>query len=63
MYTHKPINLDHILYECKLHDHERDELKAEVIRPDSWPVSKVKLGVKYHKNFKDFTDNILLYKE
>jgi hypothetical protein len=45
------------------HDHDRDKLKAAVIRPDSWPVSKVKLGAKYYKNFKDFTDNILLNKE
>jgi hypothetical protein len=56
-------SVDHILYDCKLHDHERDKLKASGIRPDSWPVSKAKLGAKYYKNFKDFTDNILLNKE
>jgi hypothetical protein len=52
-----------VLYECKLHDHERNKLKAAVMRPDSWPVSTLKLGVKCHKNFKDFTENILLNKE
>jgi hypothetical protein len=34
-----------------------------VIRPGSWPVSKVKLGVKYYKNVTEFRDNILLNKE
>jgi hypothetical protein len=53
---------DHILYDFKLHDHGRDKLKA-VIMPDSWPVSKFKLGIKCYKNFKEFTDNILLNKE
>jgi hypothetical protein len=56
-------SVDRILYDCKLHDHERDKLKAAVIRPDSWPVSKIKLGAKYYKNFKDLTENILLNKE
>jgi hypothetical protein len=53
----------HIIYDCKLHEQEREKLKAVMIRPDSWPMSKIKLGVKYYKNFKDLTDNILLNKE
>jgi pterin-4a-carbinolamine dehydratase len=56
-------SVDHILFDCILHEQERDKLKAAVKRPDSWPVSKDKLGIKYHKNFKDFTNNILLNKE
>jgi hypothetical protein len=56
-------SVDHIVYDCKLHDQERGKLKAAIIRPDSWPVNKNKLGVKYYKNFKVFADNILLNKE
>jgi len=48
---------------CILHEQERDKLKAAVKSPDSWPLSKDKLGIKYHKIFKDFMDNILLNKE
>ena len=48
---------------CILHEQERDKLKAVVKSPDSWPVSKDKFSIKYYKNFKDFTDNILLNKE
>jgi len=46
-----------------LHEQDRGKLKAVVKRPDSWPVSKDKLGKKYNKIFKEFTDNILLNKE
>jgi hypothetical protein len=56
-------SVDHILYDCKLHDHERDKLKAAVTMPDSSPVSKDILGIKYYKNFKEFTNNILLNKK
>jgi hypothetical protein len=31
---------DHIIYDCKLHEEEREQLKAVMIRPDSWPVKK-----------------------
>jgi hypothetical protein len=41
--------VDHIIYHYKLHEQEREQLKAVMIRPDSWPVSKIKLGVKYYK--------------
>jgi hypothetical protein len=61
--NHGEQSVDHILYDYKLHYHERDQLKAAVIRPDSWPVIKVKFGIKYYKNLKEFTDNILLNKE
>jgi hypothetical protein len=40
-----------------------DRLKAAVIRSESWPVRKDILGIKYYKNFKEFTDNIILNNE
>jgi hypothetical protein len=46
-------SVNHILYDCKLHDHERDKLKAAVIRPDSWPVSTVKLVLNITKTSKN----------
>jgi hypothetical protein len=55
--------VEHILYDCKLHEHDSDRLKAAVIRSESWPVRKDILGIKYYKNFKEFTDNIILNKE
>jgi hypothetical protein len=36
-------SVDHTIYDCKLHEHEREKLEAVMIRPDSWPVSKIKL--------------------
>ena len=39
-------SVEHILYKCKLHEHDRDKLIAAVIRADSWPVSKDILGIK-----------------
>jgi hypothetical protein len=56
-------SVEHILYDCRLHEHDRDRLKAVVIRSESWPVRKDILGIKYYKNFKEFTDNIILNKE
>jgi hypothetical protein len=57
-------SVDHILYDYKLYDQGRDKLKAAVIRLGSWPVIKVKFGIKYFKKtLKVFTDNILLNKE
>ena len=55
-------SVDHILYECKLLEQDRDRLKAAVIRSENWPVSKGKLSIKFYKNFKEFTNNILLDK-
>jgi hypothetical protein len=56
-------SVEHILCDCKLHEHETETLKPAMIRSESWPVSKDILGTKYYKNFKEFTDNILLNKE
>jgi hypothetical protein len=49
---------DHILFDCKLLEQERDKLKAAVLRSENWPVSKNKLINKHHKNFNIFTNNI-----
>jgi hypothetical protein len=46
-------SVDHIIYDCKLQQHERDRLKAVVTRSEKWPASKDKLGIKYYKNFKN----------
>ena len=54
--------MDHILFECKLLERERDRLKAAVIRSDNWLVDKDKLCVKFYKNFKEFTNSIFLDK-
>jgi hypothetical protein len=37
------LSVDRIIYGCKPHEQEREELKVVMIRPDSWPVSKIKL--------------------
>jgi hypothetical protein len=53
----------HIIYSCKLHEQERERLKAAITKSEQWPVSKDKLVLKYYDNFKRFTDKILLNKE
>jgi hypothetical protein len=55
--------VDHIIYSCNLQEQERDKLKAVITRSEQWSVSKIKLVQKYYKNFKQFTDNIVLNKE
>jgi hypothetical protein len=53
---------DHILYECKLFEKEKDRLKAAVRLSESWLISRNKLYTKYYKSFKEFTQNIELDK-
>jgi len=55
-------SVDHILFDCKLLQHDRDRLKAAVTRSENWQVSKDKLSIKYYKNFKEFMNNISLDK-
>jgi hypothetical protein len=63
-HTHKgEQTVDHIIYNCNLQEQERERLKAVITRSEQWPVSKNKLVLKYYKNFKQFTDNIVLNKE
>ena len=50
--------VDHILFECKLLEQERDSLKSAVLQSENWRVSTDKLINKYNKNFKKFTYNI-----
>ena len=50
--------VDHILYDCKLLEQERNSLKATVLWTENWPVSKNKLINKFHKDFKKFMNNI-----
>ena len=52
--------MDHIPYEGRLLEHERDRLKAAVMRSENWPVNKEKLSIKFYKNFKEFVNSILL---
>ena len=46
-------SVGHILYECKLLEHERDRLKAAVMRSENWPVSKDKRSLKFTKSSKN----------
>jgi hypothetical protein len=55
--------VDHIIYSCKIQEHERYILKAAIKRSEQWPVTKDKLILKYYDNFKQFTDNTVLNKE
>jgi uncharacterized membrane protein YheB (UPF0754 family) len=50
--------VDHILFDCKLLEQERDSLKAAVLRSENWPVSKNKLITKFNKTFQQFTNSI-----
>jgi hypothetical protein len=50
--------VQHIIFDCPLLEKERDKLKAVVTRTENWPVSYNKLGVLYHKIFKEYIDNI-----
>jgi hypothetical protein len=53
---------DHILFDCKLLEHDRARLKAVVTRTEKWAVSGDKLSIKFYKYFKEFTNNIKLDK-
>ena len=49
---------DHILFDCKLLEQERDSLKAAVLRSENWLVSKNKLITKSNKTFQKFKNII-----
>ena len=55
-------SVDHILFDCKLLQHDRDRLEATVTWSENRPVSKDKLGIKFYKNFKEFMKIMLLDK-
>ena len=43
--------VDHVIYDCKLFEEERDRLKAAVMRTDNWPVSENNLIKNFNKDF------------
>jgi hypothetical protein len=53
-------SIDHIIYSCVRHEQERNRLKAAIYISEKWPVSKNKLATKYYKQFKAFTDSLVL---
>jgi len=55
-------SVNHILFDCKLLEHDKDRLKAAVLRSENWPVSKNKLSIKFYNIFKEFTNSILFDK-
>ena len=46
-------SVDHILFDCKLLEHDRDRLKAAVTRSENWPVYKDTLSVKFYNSSKN----------
>ena len=54
-------SVDHILFDCKPLEHDRDRLKAAVTRSENWPVNKDTHSIKFYKFFKEFTNNIILF--
>jgi hypothetical protein len=51
--------VDHVIYDCKLLEEERDRLKAAVMRTDNWPVSKNSLIKNFNKDFIQFTKYVV----
>jgi ribonuclease HI len=52
--------VEHIVYNCELHDKERDIMTSIVAKTEQWPISNSKPVLKYYKEFKQFTDKIVL---
>jgi uncharacterized protein YcgI (DUF1989 family) len=50
--------VDHVIYDCKIFDEERDRLKAAVMRTYNWPISKNNLIKNFYKDFAKFTNII-----
>ena len=48
------------VYSATIIHRERDKLVAVITRTEQWPVSKPKMMLKYYKDFKQFTDSIVL---
>jgi hypothetical protein len=54
--------VEHVIYDCKLVEEERDRLKAAVMRTDNWPASKNNFIKNFYKDFVRFTNSIKLDK-
>jgi ribonuclease HI len=50
--------IDHLLFECKLLNEERNCLKQLILKTNDWPISKRDLIRKYFKEFTKFTNKI-----
>jgi ribonuclease HI len=50
--------IDHLIFECKLLNRERDRLISAILKSDVWPISKDKLIRKHFKIFAKFTNEI-----
>jgi hypothetical protein len=48
-------NIDHLLFECKLLNKERNISKKAIVKTNDWPTSKRDLLRKYFKEFTQFT--------
>jgi len=49
---------DHLLFDCKILDNEREKLIAYTSREDDWPVRKCELVNKYLKQFSMLANSI-----
>ena len=52
------LTVDHILFNCKILENERNSLIAAVSRSENWLLSKNELSVEFYKSFKEFTNKI-----
>jgi len=52
-------NIDHLIFQCKLLNMERNALKQSILKTNDWPTSKRDL-IKKHKEFMKFTNVIPL---
>jgi len=50
--------VDHLIYECKNLQKEREALISYIAKQDTWPKEKSELVNKYTKKFTQFTKSI-----
>jgi hypothetical protein len=53
-----PQTVQHIIFDCPLLGKEMEKLISIVTRTENWPVNCNKLGTQYHKEFKEYKNNI-----
>ena len=49
-------NIDHLIFECKLLNNERNTLKQSILKTNDWPTSKRDLIKRHIKEFMKFTN-------